>query len=180
MAAGSVTVDDSGTATGDGDALALYTAMLAAETAVSPFPDPENPPDDYVGNQAQWAAAVTPQILKMKRAFARIATYHASVFHRDPRVRTTNVTGAIAADEEFLVVGSHSPGITLTVPAGLPVGRAFEVKDAVGEGATKPITVAFSGGETVDGSGTIPTTLAYQCLSFVKITSALWSVRSAL
>lgn len=79
MSIGSVTIDDNGNASGSGTALDLYNEILALETAASPLPDPNTPDSDWDGTAAAWKAEILPLVVKIKRAWARQATEHATI-----------------------------------------------------------------------------------------------------
>lgn len=73
MVAGTVSVDASGVVTGSGAALVIYNGIYAQESSTDDWPDPDQPPDDYVGTAADWKAAITESIVNLQKSFARTA-----------------------------------------------------------------------------------------------------------
>lgn len=100
-----------------------------------------------------------------------------------PAVAPTTVTasGAIADGIAFVKVGARSGAITLTVDAGLPIGRTIIFLETGGQDDVA--TIAFAGGETVTalygGDGTAPSIRHKNDLVEIqKISSTQWISRA--
>lgn len=77
MPVGTITIDDTGAASGTGAARELYELIAEVQQAYKPLTDPEEPDADFDGSKAEWKAAMLPFVVRVKRAWAREAIAHA-------------------------------------------------------------------------------------------------------
>ena len=86
-------------------------------------------------------------------------------------VNTTSAARTMASTESVQLVQTTTAGagVTITLPpvAGVATGQRFVVKDSEGSAATNNITVATSGGETIDTAATFVMDTSFESTTFV-------------
>lgn len=170
MIVGTVAVDDNGVVTGSGAARRLYDAILAAEGAS--LPNPDAPDDDWEDTAAAWKAAMTPFVVKSKKAYARTALEHATALARST---PTNVSAStvLGLNNELVVVGTRAAAVSLTLPAAAEVGDEVQVVDGSGQAASFAISFVAPSGQTVVGAAI---TNAYGRRAALKVSATAWVV----
>lgn len=172
MLLGSITIDDQGEIdpSSSGAALVLYNLIKSIQP---PGPDPESPPADWDQSAAAWRDTMKPYMVKLRRAWAREATAHASLVAT--RVLST-VTGTttLTAAADMVLAGTRAAAFSVTLPSNAPVGATVDIVDQSGQGATYPITIAAPVGESI--AGATPLNTAFGSRKAVKTAATAWRV----
>lgn len=112
-----------------------------------------------------------------KRATAdQVATYALGGNQPTMQVTAAQSPYTVLSTDGVLLVNSTAGAVTVTLPtAAGRAGKSYTVKDWKGQAATNAITVATTGGQTIDGSASATISKAYYALAVIS-DGTNWSV----